>query len=424
MGRLLNPLSPESPVGPLQASKNTVKTQRMGIGSEAHRANGEVPRPLHSLRVFVKTFPGHYSIEERQIKGGFGILSLFMKGNAMRAETASEKLHLVYATDKGYLFLATASAKSAICKVSQPERLVVHLLDCGLTDEDWATFEATLHKGAEAVEVCRHQVSTERFGGFIPWKGSFAAYARLYLAELLPEDNWCLYADCDTIFLDDPLKLLAECDPAVALKGYWIWYDKPCKQWVREPVESWLVEHCPGMDFSQYLNSGFLLMNLEWWREHRLLETCFDFFNRFPKVPWPDEMALNVVCHDHLAGLPEGWGAFPDYAFTLPRARSIHYVCNVLNAPKFKRFWGYDDATAVWVNFVRAVLGVPVRRACGVPGWKWTVGRAYNHLFRVLIWLLRHLPILSHWRRLDNVAALFATGENRKALSLTFWSTP
>ncbi len=289
----------------------------------------------------------------------------------MRTDTASEKLHLVYATDRGYRFLAMVSAKSAICKASQPERLVVHLLDCGLTDEDWATFSDTLRKGAEAVEVRRHQVSTEQFGGFTAWKGSFAAYARLYVAELLPEERWCLYADCDTLFLDDPLKLLAECDPAVALKGYWIWYDKPCKPWVRDPVESWLAEHCPGMDFSQYLNSGFLLMNLDWWREHRLMERCLDFFRRFPKVPWPDEMALNAVCHGHVAGLPEGWGAFPDYAFSLPRARSIHYVCSVLNAPKFKRFWGYDDATAAWVNFVRAVLGVPVRQACGVPGWKW-----------------------------------------------------
>lgn len=77
----------------------------------------------------------------------------------MRTDTASEKLHLVYATDRGYRFLAMVSAKSAICKASQPERLVVHLLDCGLTDEDWATFSDTLRKGAEAVEVRRHQVS-------------------------------------------------------------------------------------------------------------------------------------------------------------------------------------------------------------------------------------------------------------------------
>ena len=55
---------------------------------------------------------------------------------------------------------------------------------------------------------------------FRAWHGSLAAYARLFLPTLLSEVDWCLYVDGDTLFTDDPAKVLACRAEDVAIVGH------------------------------------------------------------------------------------------------------------------------------------------------------------------------------------------------------------
>ena len=44
-------------------------------------------------------------------------------------------LHLVYTSDANYLFLTAVSACSAFAQASDPARLAIHVLDCGIPDD-------------------------------------------------------------------------------------------------------------------------------------------------------------------------------------------------------------------------------------------------------------------------------------------------
>ena len=59
--------------------------------------------------------------------------------------TASQPdLHLVYTSDANYLFLTAVSACSAFAQASDPTRLAIHVLDCGISDDAWEAWRADM----------------------------------------------------------------------------------------------------------------------------------------------------------------------------------------------------------------------------------------------------------------------------------------
>ena len=75
-----------------------------------------------------------------------------------------ENLHLVYNCDANYLFLTAVSAKSALRKASDPTRVIVHVLECGFGDEDWARFvEQVGHGESFTPQLYRHHVDPGTF---------------------------------------------------------------------------------------------------------------------------------------------------------------------------------------------------------------------------------------------------------------------
>ena len=334
-----------------------------------------------------------------------------------------DNLHLAYATDKGYLFLETVSARSAIACASRPQNLIIHLLDCGLDDTDWARFETCLHEGDPAVTVVRHVIDLKAYDGFALWRGNLAAYARLSLPLILPDEEKCFYADCDTIFVDDSLLLLECFDSSVAVQGYLCWDNgEAANDTSGGNIHNytWICTNVSRAAANRYVNSGFLWMNLTWWREHNVSQQCFDFLLK-NTPPTADETAINVVCQDALGALPQGWGVPFGVAFANGSPHSIHYIAAAPHKARFHRFWGFSDATAIWMNCVKALFGLSVHQACGIPQWKWCLGRLYNHLVHVYVTCFAWLPWsfgreLVRWNK-----GTFAGLRHRKLLSKKFW---
>ena len=342
----------------------------------------------------------------------------------MSTNDSSDKLHLAYATDKGYLLLATVSALSAISQASDPTRLVFHLLDCGLDEADWDRFHTALTQGGKGATVLRHRVGMEQFEGFTRWRGSMGAYARLLLPEVLPDKSWCVYVDCDTLFVDDPLGLCACVDPEAALQGYPIWQGNFSEQWVVDEVCAWFREN-RGKDIeggTLYLNSGFIVINLDWWRKHEVKEACMDFLRQCPSAHWPDEMALNDACFGHTKALPTGWGTFAGYALRAPTLHCIHFIGCAPHKTRFNRMWGFNDVTAAWMVCARTLLGLSVTEASGVPRWKWTLGRLYNRLLRPVVTFGAHLPGLKESKRVFLLRGTFVIWHKRWLLSPRLWT--
>ena len=123
-----------------------------------------------------------------------------------------------------------------------------------------------------------------------------AAYFRLFVAELLPKDiNRVLYLDGD-IIVRKSLEKLWDTD----LSGY--------STGVVHDVNE--LNHCksgrlPYPMNKGYFNSGVLLINLNYWREHNLIQKFMTFAQENEDIlTLHDQDVLNCVLYDSLKWLP------------------------------------------------------------------------------------------------------------------------
>ena len=142
--------------------------------------------------------------------------------------------------------------------------------------------------------------------------GNIMMYARLLLSSMLPDLDKVIYLDCDLVVCKD-LKSLWETDVndvAVAMAPD-LWYqDKGTLS--RLGINNY------------YLNSGVIVMNLDYWRKHdvqnRLLSYIVDLGN---ELIYNDQDALNVILQDERRQLPVKYNVTP-----------YHYHKNLDNYPK------------------------------------------------------------------------------------------
>ena len=335
--------------------------------------------------------------------------------------TAKPDLHLVYTSDANYLFLTAVSACSAFAQASDPTRLAIHVLDCGISDDAWEAWRADMVRRTGSERFHRHAVDVARFEGLPPWKGSIATYARLCPPELLPDLDWCVYADGDTLFVDDPLGLIDFFDPSVGLWAYgWSSQDSTSTQGASR-CRQWCAQNGLEDDFPVYVCAGFLVCNLRWMREVNFTEACFNFLRRYERIPYIDEMTINYICRGHISLLPCDWGVFSMHACERLQPKCIHYISEPLRALRFSPKVGYRDVIAVWVTAAKALLGCGTREACGVPEWKWMLGRLYTRCLGASAAVVQLMPgggqigavKVLNWHRLR--------GQIRRLLSRRVW---
>ena len=118
-----------------------------------------------------------------------------------------KSIHLIYGSDDNYWFPTAVSAASAAHGCSQ--RLVIHLFDAGVSDAHYCEYEALIKK-AHSDTVCeRHKLDAKMFEGFGAWRGFFVTYSRMFIQDILPDLDWAIYCDGDTLWLGDIAQLWA-----------------------------------------------------------------------------------------------------------------------------------------------------------------------------------------------------------------------
>ena len=127
-------------------------------------------------------------------------------------------------------------------------------------------------------------------------------YARILLPSMLPNLDKVIYLDCDLVVCKD-LKSLWETDVndvAVAMAPD-LWYQD------KETLSRLGINN-------KYLNSGVMVMNLDYWRKHdvqnRLLSYIIDKGN---ELIYNDQDALNVILNDERRQLPVKYNVTPHY---------------------------------------------------------------------------------------------------------------
>lgn len=231
---------------------------------------------------------------------------------------------------------------------SEPFRIVVFAE--GMSRRDTALLGDTMKPrlGPHAFEL-RDFVMPET-GSLKPLRGNYTAYGRLFLPDLLPDADSCLYLDCDLIVTCpvDSLLARASSDCLLHADGTGV---------RRDSLDNRSFEQL-GLDTSKpYFNSGVLVLNLAQWRAQHVSAECLEFARSHgPLLMSADQMVLNAVLGDRFEPFEEIfntaiWPSSPAIAAAERTGRIFHLV----GAPKP---WDYLGRLAhrnfeFWLEWIR-----------------------------------------------------------------------
>ena len=166
--------------------------------------------------------------------------------------------------------------------------MVVHILANMLSDDNRNRFQRQCETyGAQCLF---HQVNESRLEG-CQYRTkvhplSSAAYYRILLASILEEVSRVIYLDCDMIVRSDLSQAFGMNlggNGVAAVEDY------------DTPVD---MEHYRQLglnDGDKYFNSGFMVIDLDYWRQHNTEQQLLQFAKRKRKVYFHDQDALNCV---------------------------------------------------------------------------------------------------------------------------------
>lgn len=239
------------------------------------------------------------------------------------------KVHIALVSNDRYRPGLECAKHSMLACCGEPDRLVFHEFG----DADMARF-------LERVEL----------GNF---NGSKLPYLRLFLPELLPECDWVIYSDVDTLWFKDPCELWHERDDAVSV----------C--WVKD------LDVC-GMDFKRwtekkgirvarkgrYACSGVALINLRKWRETNFTDRAVEFLRTYGCPPFADQDVMNVLLADDSKLISRDWDTMIPSRFWRPCVYHITGMGRCLAGAD--HYDGSVPQYIFWFNYWRRnILGLP-----------------------------------------------------------------
>ena len=284
--------------------------------------------------------------------GAVGPIGLEM--SCTKSQTCNDVLHIAYASDERYLKYVSVAIGSAFLWASDRTKLVVDVLAINVDDDAWTKWIDDIRRFLPSdCRIVRHDIGDERLGGWLrPWHGSLATYGRLLLPEILGDVDWCVYADVDTLFTDDPLKLRDVYDPSSSIMGHLEYRTKSLDQ-----KREWLDSRGLPFKLESYFCAGFVLINLNYFREHDSGQRAFNLLKQYPDMSQPDQDALNVVCFTTSKALPTEWGCWGTEAFAEGRPAAIHYPSHNPWTFMDNVFPDYIDAYNIWHRYARYIFG-------------------------------------------------------------------
>lgn len=157
-------------------------------------------------------------------------------------------------------------------------------------------------------------------------------FFRLFIPEMFPEYDKCLYLDSDIVVPGD-ISELYDTD----VQNYLI---AACPDYSSSdvpPLINWM-ENAVGVDRHKYVNSGILVMNLKKLREVKLEEHFMHLLNTYHfDCIAPDQDYLNAMCKGQIFFLDESWDVMPN-----PR-RKEHPAPKLIHYNLFEKPWCYDN---------------------------------------------------------------------------------
>lgn len=210
------------------------------------------------------------------------------------------RIPICFASDAAYARPLAVAISSILHSRAEDDELVFFVVDGGLRDADKAVLQSMVREGGASLSFLSLESEAFSDAPIQTMEGeeshiSAAAYYRLRLPSLLPEENRILYLDCDLVCRASLAPLIA-----VDMEG----------DWVRGVQDIDAARHRRRLGLSRYVCSGVLLLDLRAWREHDVERKCLSFLRDSPeRIVLHDQDVINVVCREHLGYLDRTWNA-------------------------------------------------------------------------------------------------------------------
>ncbi len=261
---------------------------------------------------------------------------------------------IFYACDDAFVKYTIVSIKSLIENASKNYEYKIYVLNASVSEE---MKEETYKLNAENLEILFVDVKEQlnKIGKILPLRDYYSktTYFRMFIAEMFPEYEKAIYIDSDTIVLGDVSELYN-----IDIKDCYV---GACHEqaMVQTEVFGNYVEKVMGIDRNNYFNAGMLLINCALFREEKVFEKFIELLSVYTFVVTQDEDYLNVICHNKVYWLNDGWNVEVYGELPVPESeiKIIHYI--MVSKPwhyhdcRLKDyFWKYAEKTSVYENIL------------------------------------------------------------------------
>lgn len=245
-------------------------------------------------------------------------------------------LEIIFSGDDHYARHMGAAVHSLLTNNTEFDKIRIHVIDNHIAPENIKRLEDTVGQFANAsliripFDPWRDKLKLDPV-----WPISLSSYARLFVAQMLPETiGRVLYLDSDMIICGS-LRPLWETDLGDCVVG-------AVQDYVGDRTKI-AVGLSPD---EAYFNAGLLLIDMDKWREQQIEAACLSFIEAHNgSVAHHDQGVLNGVLHDRRMLLPVRYNLM-----------TIHYL---FNRRKLTRYFN-DHADFYGETEMEKALDAPV----------------------------------------------------------------
>ena len=245
---------------------------------------------------------------------------------------SNEIIPIFFSTDDNYVQFLDVAIRSLIKNASKEYKYKIVVLNTGLKEENTSKIKA-LENDNFKIEFADISFAVEDLKSKLPnlYHFGLAAYYRLFIQSLYPEYDKILYLDCDIVVVGDISKLYFSDIGDNLVAGV-------VEQFIlRTPEFSKYTKEAVGVDASEYINSGIMVMNLKAFRKYRIEEKFTYLINKYNfDVIDPDQAYINFLCKGKIKYLDVAWNRTPIEELECKEPNIIHYAL-------YKKPWQYDD---------------------------------------------------------------------------------
>lgn len=248
-------------------------------------------------------------------------------------ENQKKIIPVVYSTDNNFVPFMAVSITSILKHSSSDCFYKFYAMHDGLTEERISRFDK-FNSDNSSIEFINVADTFRRLNGNLCVRDNWteAIYYRFLIPMLLPQFDKVIYIDGDTVLLKD-IANLYDIDLGDNLLAAVV--DEAVSNFdvFKDYVKSYL-----DIPYTEYFNSGVLVINSHLFRKENLLQ---QFVNMQKKVVFdvaPDQDYLNVLCRHRVKYIPTMWNKqpIPELEYDEKQIGLLHYNLNL-------KPWHFDN---------------------------------------------------------------------------------